>query len=112
MRRLSVQPQNQVFGLELFGTYLNVLHTSNGIVPLGVHRGSGGATVETQVKFDAGLPYLGPLAKQPDVEGALMDPAYDCTDQDTRYVTVRRDGVNKVVPESGSTRFAYVVENR
>lgn len=175
----------EVFGLKLFGTYLNVLHTNAGIVPLGAHRGSGGAAVETQVNFDAGLPYLGMLAKQadgvwtswlydeaslhgwsgtttkssvsfvgayarncqtgvwtdlwatsyyptsfpftvspngrdftfyfndrPDVEGALMDPAYDCIDHTTRYVTVKHQGVNKVVPEAGFTRFAYVVENR
>jgi hypothetical protein len=29
-----------------------------------------------------------------------------------RYVTVKRDGVNKVVSESGHTRFAYMIENR
>ena len=51
-------------------------------------------------------------ADRPDVQGALMDPAYDCIDHTTRYVTVKYQGVNKVVPEAGFTRFAYVVENR
>ena len=49
---------------------------------------------------------------RPDVEGALMDLNYDCIDQGTRYVTVRHQGVDKLVPEAGSTRFAYVVESR
>jgi hypothetical protein len=47
----------EVFGVKLFGTYHNTLHTDAGTVPLGVHRDASGLSVDTQEQLHYGAPY-------------------------------------------------------
>lgn len=54
----------EVFGLKLFGSYASVLHTATGIIELGVHPDSSGLEVDTQVHFEAGVPYISALSSQ------------------------------------------------
>lgn len=54
----------EVFGLKLFGSYRNVLHTNQGAVALGVHNDSSGAEVDTQIRYEDGVPYMSMLSGQ------------------------------------------------
>jgi hypothetical protein len=47
----------EVFGLKLFGTYHDVLHTNDGFLPLGVHKDNAGAVEDTMLNIAVGAPY-------------------------------------------------------